>query len=40
MKALMWSWGQIAKLAADTSQWRSSVSALCTSTHEEDYVSK
>ena len=35
MKALGWSWGQVAKLAADRSRWRSSVSALCASTHEE-----
>ena len=36
MKALGWSWGQVAKLAADRTRWRSSVSALCASTHEED----
>ena len=36
MKALGWSWGQVAKLAADRPRWRSSVSALCASTHEED----
>ena len=36
MKALGWSWGQVAKLAADSPRWRSSVSALCASTHEED----
>ena len=35
-----WSWGQVAKLAADRPCWRSSVSALCASTHEEDQVSK
>ena len=35
IKALGWSWGQIAKLAADWSQWHSSVSALYASTHEE-----
>ena len=28
--------GQVAKLAADRPRWRSSVSALCASTHEED----
>ena len=36
MKALGWSWGQVAKLAADRPRWHSSVSALCASTHEED----
>ena len=36
MKALGWSWGQVAKLAADRPRWRSSVSALCASTHEEN----
>ena len=38
MKALGWSWGQVAKLAADRTRWRSSVSALCASTHEEIIV--
>ena len=28
--------GQVAQLAADITRWRSSVSALCASTHEED----
>ena len=27
---------RVAKLAADRSRWRSSVTALCASTHEED----
>ena len=36
MKAVGWSWGQVAKLAADRIRWRSSVSALCASTHEKD----
>ena len=36
MKALGWSWGQVAKLAADRLRWRSSMSALCANTHEED----
>ena len=36
MNALGWSWGHIAKLAADRPRWRSSVSALCESTPEED----
>ncbi len=34
MQALGWSWGQVAKLAADRTRWRSSVSALCASIHE------
>ena len=34
MKALGCSWGQVAKLAADRTLWRSSVSALCASIHE------
>ena len=36
MKALGWSWGQVAKLAADRPRLHSSASALCASTHEED----
>ena len=36
MKSLGWSWGQVAKLAADRTRWRSSVSALCASTHERE----
>ena len=36
MKAIGWSWGQVANLAADRPRRRSSVSALCASMHEED----
>ena len=36
MKALGWSLGQVAKLAADRTRWHPAVSALCASTHEED----
>ena len=35
-----WSCGQVAKLNTGGTRWRSSVSAVCASTHEEDYVSK
>ena len=29
-------WGQVVELAADRPRWRSSVSVLCASTHEQD----
>ena len=36
LKDIGWRWGQVAKLAADRTRWRSLVSALCASTHEGD----